>query len=80
MEWIWIIIVGGIAGWISTITMAGRGFGLIGNIITGVVGAIIGKFVFDALGSSFIFFLEAVSGATILLFLAGFFKRSNANS
>ncbi len=71
MGWIWIVIVGGIAGWVSAVTMTGRGFGLVGNIITGIVGAVIGKWVFEALGSSFIFFLEAVSGSTILLFIVG---------
>ena len=36
------IIVGAIAGWLAGMVMKGRGFGLLGDIIVGVVGGLIG--------------------------------------
>jgi uncharacterized membrane protein YeaQ/YmgE (transglycosylase-associated protein family) len=63
--------------------MRGRGFGLIGNIIVGIVGALIGGLIFDALdfapglgilGS----LIMALIGAIVLLFLIGLFGRSRA--
>jgi uncharacterized membrane protein YeaQ/YmgE (transglycosylase-associated protein family) len=38
---IWLVI-GAIAGWIAGMIMTGRGFGVIGHIIVGIVGAFIG--------------------------------------
>lgn len=39
------IIVGLIAGWLAGAVMKGRGFGLVGDIAIGVVGALLGGFV-----------------------------------
>ena len=36
------IIVGIIAGWAAGLVMKGRGFGILGNIVVGVIGAFIG--------------------------------------
>jgi uncharacterized membrane protein YeaQ/YmgE (transglycosylase-associated protein family) len=36
------IVVGAIAGWLSGQVMKGRGFGLLGDIIVGVVGGLVG--------------------------------------
>jgi len=44
---IWIVI-GLIAGWLAS-AVAGGGFGLIGDIVVGVVGAFIGGFIFRGL-------------------------------
>jgi len=38
------IVVGLIAGWLASQVMRGGGYGLIGDIIVGVVGAVIGGF------------------------------------
>lgn len=75
MEWVWAIIIGGIAGWLAGLVMTGRGFGLIGNIIVGVVGAIVGNFIFEPIGLNMNFFWDALLGAIVLLFIAGLFKR-----
>lgn len=76
MTWLWAIIIGGVAGWLAGLIMSGRGFGLIGNIVVGIIGAVIGNAAFGSLGMSLSFFWEALIGAVILLFIAGFFKRS----
>ena len=44
---IWIVI-GLVAGWLAS-AVAGGGFGLIGDIVVGVVGAFIGGFIFRGL-------------------------------
>ncbi len=36
------IIVGGIAGWLAGLVMKGKGFGLIKNILIGIIGAVVG--------------------------------------
>ena len=45
-----LLIVGAIAGWLAGIIVKGYGFGLIGNIVVGVVGAFIGNWLFPSLG------------------------------
>ena len=45
---IW-LIVGGIAGWLAGMLVKGGGFGLIGDIIVGVVGGYIGTWLWDVL-------------------------------
>ena len=74
------LFVGAIAGWLSGRIMKGRGFGVIGNIIVGIVGAFLAGTIFPALGVSVgvgmmssIFF--ATIGAVILLFLIGLVKK-----
>jgi uncharacterized membrane protein YeaQ/YmgE (transglycosylase-associated protein family) len=36
------VVVGAIAGWLAGQFMKGSGFGLIGNIVIGVIGALVG--------------------------------------
>ena len=38
---IWLII-GAVAGWLTGLIFKGRGFGLIGDIVVGIIGAVIG--------------------------------------
>jgi uncharacterized membrane protein YeaQ/YmgE (transglycosylase-associated protein family) len=70
---IW-IIVGLVAGWLAS-AVVGGGFGLIGDIIVGVVGSFIGGFIFHRLGIGVPFrglagtILVAFVGAVVLLIL-----------
>ncbi len=41
MELILFLAIGVAAGWIAGLIMKGRGFGLVGNMVVGVVGAIV---------------------------------------
>ena len=43
------IVVGAIAGWLAGLVMKGRGFGLFGNIVIGVVGGLVGGWLAGAL-------------------------------
>lgn len=42
------IIVGLIAGWLAGIVMRGSGYGVIGDIILGIIGALVGGFLASA--------------------------------
>ena len=45
MYWLWYLLCGGIAGWLSGQLMRGKGFGILGNILVGIAGALLGGFV-----------------------------------
>ena len=70
------IVVGGLAGWVaSKIVGTDKSQGLIGNIVVGIVGALVGGFLVGLLGGAGFTglnlwsFLVALLGAVILLFL-----------
>ena len=69
---LWIIIIGIIAGWLSGKIMKGRGFGLVGNLVVGIVGAVIGGVLFEAVGLIAYGFIgnliSATVGAIVLIF------------
>ncbi len=43
------IIVGLIAGWLAGLVMKGGGYGILGDLLLGIVGALIGGFIAGAL-------------------------------
>lgn len=47
---IWSLIVGGVAGWLSGQFMKGSGYGLLVNILLGLLGGFVGDLVFGLLG------------------------------
>ena len=68
------VILGLIAGWIAGHLTRGRGFGCIGNVAVGLVGAVIGGFIFSVLGINGLAgfwgsLIIAVIGAAALLVL-----------
>jgi uncharacterized membrane protein YeaQ/YmgE (transglycosylase-associated protein family) len=71
------IVVGLIAGWLAGLVVRGGGYGLIGNIVVGVVGALIGGFLAGALfnvpdavnGINLTSILIAFLGAVILILI-----------
>ena len=40
------LLIGAVAGWLAGLIMKGGGFGLIGNIVVGVIGSLIGGWLF----------------------------------
>jgi uncharacterized membrane protein YeaQ/YmgE (transglycosylase-associated protein family) len=48
MESVWFIVVGLVAGWLAGLLMKGGGFGVIGDIVVGVLGALLGGFLFSS--------------------------------
>jgi uncharacterized membrane protein YeaQ/YmgE (transglycosylase-associated protein family) len=47
-----ILAIGAVAGWLAGLIMKGGGFGLIADIIIGIVGAFVGGWLFGQLGIS----------------------------
>jgi len=72
-------VIGAVAGWLAEILMKGRGAGLLGNIIIGIVGAIAGGLLFGLLGlvGSIV---TAIVGAGVLLFLVMVIMKSRNQS
>ncbi|KGD15557.1 transglycosylase associated family protein [Burkholderia pseudomallei] len=75
------LIIGAIAGWLAGLLVKGGGFGLLVDIIVGIVGAVIGGWLAGILGihigGGFISsVIVAVIGAVILLFVIRLFKRA----
>jgi uncharacterized membrane protein YeaQ/YmgE (transglycosylase-associated protein family) len=50
MEYVWFCLIGICAGWLAGQLTKGSGFGLIGDLIIGVLGAVLGGLVFQLLG------------------------------
>ena len=67
------IIIGGLAGAVAGKVMRGAGFGIIGDIVVGIVGALVGVFLLSFLISADLgligSFVVALVGACILLAL-----------
>ncbi|GLQ24076.1 hypothetical protein GCM10007853_19500 [Algimonas ampicilliniresistens] len=77
---IWLII-GGLAGWAAgSVMKAARPYGLIGDVILGILGAIAGGWLFGLLGLSASgligSFVTAFIGAMILIWLVRAIKKS----
>ena len=80
MEFFWMILIGMIAGWLAGQFMAGKGFGVIGYIIIGVIGALIGGILFEKAGlftgSSLVgSLIVATTGAIVFLYGVRVFKK-----
>lgn len=75
---IW-LIVGAIAGWLAGKFMKGKGFGLVGDIVIGIIGSFIGGYLVGPLLGSLPFFIGdiivAFIGAVILLFVVRLFVK-----
>ena len=52
MEFAWFAVVGIAAGWIAGVVVKGGGFGPVGDVIVGVVGALVGNYLFRLVGVS----------------------------
>lgn len=81
MNFILFLIIGAIAGWLAGKIMKGRGFGILGNMVVGVVGAFIGGMLFRAVGLASYgligSLITATFGAVVLLFLIGLIKKGS---
>ena len=76
---VWFVILGGFVGWLAGLAFRGRGFGCLGNVAVGVIGAVVGGLFFrligwlvgGLLGSLFTAFI----GAVLFLVVINLFKR-----
>ena len=72
------VLIGLLAGWIAGTVSRGRGFGCLANIVLGLVGAVLGGWIFTKLGIErygFLYSLAAATlGAVILVTIARLFS------
>jgi uncharacterized membrane protein YeaQ/YmgE (transglycosylase-associated protein family) len=76
---IWWIVVGLIAGWAAGRLMKGGGYGVIADILLGIVGGIVGGWIVGLFGigpGGFIWtILVAILGAVILIWITRLIKK-----
>jgi len=80
MHLLWFLFIGVAAGWLAGQVMKGGGYGLVGDLVIGVIGALIGGWLLGSLG---IFaggligsLITATIGAVVLLFLIRLIKKA----
>ena len=75
-----ILAIGAVAGWLAGVIMKGGGFGLLGDIVIGIIGAFIGGFLFSLLGISagglIGQIITATVGAVVLIFVLRLVKKA----
>jgi len=73
MKFLWFLLVGLAAGWLAGQIMKSGGRGLVGDLILGVIGAILGGFLFGLLGLEANSLLGSLVTATVgaIALLAG---------
>jgi uncharacterized membrane protein YeaQ/YmgE (transglycosylase-associated protein family) len=76
---IW-LVVGAIAGWLAGQVMSGGGFGLVGDVIVGIVGAVVAGLLLPRLGiyiggGLLGAIINAFIGACVVLFVLRLIKR-----
>jgi uncharacterized membrane protein YeaQ/YmgE (transglycosylase-associated protein family) len=74
------LVIGLVAGWLASRVMRGGGFGLVGDLVVGVVGAFVGGWLFNVLGISaggiIGSLITAFVGAVALLYVIRLIKRT----
>ena len=80
MQLIGFLILGAIAGWLAGKIMSGHGYGIIWDIVLGVVGAFVGGFVFSLIFGTqptgiVISFIVALIGACVLVAIVHLVRR-----
>ncbi len=72
------VVIGLIAGWLTGKVTRGKGFGCLANVILGLIGAVLGGWIFSKLGiwgGGFLYSLAAATvGAVLLVSLARLFS------
>ena len=81
MEFVWFILIGLAAGWLAGQVMKGGGFGVLGDIVVGVIGELLGGFLFRTFGVSaggglLGSLIVATIGAIVLLFVLRLVKKA----
>ncbi|CAN1722747.1 GlsB/YeaQ/YmgE family stress response membrane protein [Hyphomicrobium sp. 1Nfss2.1] len=73
------LIIGALAGWLAGKIVVGYGYGFVGNIVIGILGACVGGLILPKLGivpeSTGANFIAATLGAVILLFVLGLLRQ-----
>ena len=79
LSFIFSLIIAGLAGWIAGNIMRDGGFGVIGNVLLGIVGGFVGRTLLWLLGFAgkgvIASLISAVLGAVVVLYLVDYLRR-----
>ena len=79
MEFLWFILIGIAAGWLAGQFMKGGGYGLVGDLVVGVIGALLGGWLFGLAGIASVGLIGqlvvATIGAIVLILLLRLIKK-----
>jgi uncharacterized membrane protein YeaQ/YmgE (transglycosylase-associated protein family) len=75
------LVIGAIAGWLAGLIVRGAGFGLIANIVIGIIGALVASWVLPQLhiqlaSGTLGAIIDATIGAVIILVILSLVKRA----
>ena len=78
---VWFILIGLAAGWLAGRFVKGGGYGVLGDLLAGVTGALVGGFLFRSIGASvgggvLGSLIVATIGAVVLLVVLRQLKRA----
>jgi uncharacterized membrane protein YeaQ/YmgE (transglycosylase-associated protein family) len=81
MDFLWFILIGLVAGWLAGVLVKGGGYGVIGDIVVGVIGALLGGWLCRVLGISIGSgllgeIIVATLGAVVLIIILRLIKRA----
>jgi uncharacterized membrane protein YeaQ/YmgE (transglycosylase-associated protein family) len=77
------LVIGGVAGLLAGLIVKGGGLGLVGNIVAGVLGALVGGWLFKLLkinigGGEWVGpLVTATAGAIVILVVVGLIKKKD---
>jgi uncharacterized membrane protein YeaQ/YmgE (transglycosylase-associated protein family) len=74
------LLIGGVAGFLAGKLMKGGGFGILVNIILGIIGGVVGNWLFNffgiRIGDGILGdLITGVIGAIVVLFISGLFQK-----
>jgi uncharacterized membrane protein YeaQ/YmgE (transglycosylase-associated protein family) len=76
---VWFLLVGLVAGWLAGKITKGSGYGVLGDIVIGVIGAFVGGFLFRLVGiaayGTLGSLIVATIGAVVLVYIVRALKR-----
>ena len=79
MGWLYIIVIGILAGFLAGQIMRGKGFGLVVDLLLGIVGAFVGEQIFGLLGITAWGLpgqlIMSIVGALLILFVVRLIKK-----
>lgn len=79
MYWLWYVLIGLVAGWLAGLIVKGSGSGFLLNIVIGIVGSVLGGWLFGLMGlnsnNMWGSLITALVGAIVLLLIVSLFTR-----
>ncbi len=80
MDLLWFLLIGLVAGWLAGKIMKGSGYGVVGDLVLGIIGAMVGGHIFAWFGIFTYGFIGdvivATVGAVLLVLLVRLIKRA----